>query len=270
MLHPLDRFAIVEHLSQKIHRDLDRSLQAAKELLDTAPGQGPYVIASNVSEARFAAWDDDSSPKAAWGLAYGAAERSILLCGDTGHVHAFIVGYLQTRIHENVLYLFRQTNPDKRLSGMHCAGKTTLYCEHGAKSPDVSWYPNGFDDARSVVIELAHRNESLGGLRDEVDWWHTAGVGLAIGVFIDVHSDPADPRLVLLTHSRSGSLVQRSFGKGSGCGERGLARFQLKIPVNHLVQAQCLPPDVASDVVLIDLFDLRTRILRELQCSLPQ
>jgi hypothetical protein len=145
------------------------------------------------------------------------------------------------------------------------AGRTTLYCEQGAKSPDTSWYPNGFGDSRSVVVELAYRNESLAGLRDAVNWWHTAGVGFVIGIFIDVHSDPVDPVLIILMRSRGENLVQRRFGKRSGCFERGLSRFQLAIPLDHLVKPKYLPPDGNKAAVTVDMFDLRKTILNYLR-----
>ncbi len=60
---------------------------------------------------------------------------------------------------------------------------------------------------RSLVVEVAHRNESFTALQEEVAWWQAAGVGLVLGIFVDVHSDSNDPTLVLLSQSKGSTAA---------------------------------------------------------------
>ena len=91
-----------------------------------------------------------------------------------------------------------------------------MYTAVGAKSPDASFYVAGFG-ARSVVIEIAQRND-FAASREEIAFRHAAGVGLALGFFVDPKSDKSNPNLILLSHLlEEPAAKQQCFGRMSGC-----------------------------------------------------
>lgn len=243
-------------LSKTQCRKLDDSFEAAKGKLVTHPGQGPFVVAENVSRETFDAWDDDR--KAAWGLGYDEACHRILMYGDTGGVHACTSGYIFQSIVLEVSRISEQLGRRR----LHPFGRSTMYTSRGAKSPDLSFYAAKFASGKSVVIEIAHLNESFAALQHEVEWWHEAGIGLCIGIFIGGHSDIADPNLILLSYMQGcTALVQKRFGHMSGCSAANMSEFMLQIPVRFLVEDSSQEDLVLNKTVLIDLFELQQEII---------
>lgn len=259
-------------LSKIQRKKLDSGFDVAKTKLDTHSGQGPFVIASNASQAMFDAWDDDG--KAAWGIAYNALTQTILMYGDPGTVHARVSGYISQQIVlklcslSNVLaglisestFAEKQSQSQDVVDGCQPWGRTTMYTAQGAKSPDASYYVGKVSCGRSVVIKIAHRNESFAALREEIAWWHNANVGLVLGVFIDVRSDITDANLILLSHSRESCVMaQKRFGYTSGCNAVGLPGFQLHIPVRLLSGSGS--QDLQDNCISIDLYKLQQMII---------
>ena len=271
-MHPREPFSHAL-LSTKRRRQLDTTFEHAKSRLNTHQTQGPFVIATRVSQSIFDAWDDDN--KAAWGLAYDAESQAILMYGDSGAVHSGICGYWLAAIGHEIGKLSQTLSAEmsiksstahagrentSRLMGLpQTYGRTTMYTEMGAKSPDGSFYVAGFG-ARSVVLEVAHRNESLKVLQQEVAWWHAAGVGLVLGIYIDVNSDKSNPMLILLSHALEHSgLKQHRFGRDSGCTAYGLPEFQLQIPVKFLLDSSL--PEVLDKCISLDLYEIQQRVI---------
>ena len=266
-------------LSKKKRTQIDSSFEAAKNKLATHPGQGPFVLASKVPQATFDAWDDDT--KAAWGIAYDTLSQSILLYGDTGKVHSGISGYIFQTLIKEVVKIFKEpagtsahgSTQQQQSTLRHEAsdwlqpyGRTTMYTSWGAKSPDLSFYAGKLSSGQSVVIEIAHRNESFVALQQEMKWWHQAGIGLAIAIFVDTKSDITDPNLILLTFMRdSADMTQKRFGHMSGCNAAKLPEFMLQIPLEYLGEGAS--PDVLDRFVLIDLFQLQQKVISLLHPS---
>ena len=145
-------------------------------------------------------------------------------------------------------------------------GRTTMYTSWGAKSPDLSFYAGRFSCGQPVVVEIAHRNESFVALQQEVEWWHEAGAGLAIAVFVDATADIMDPDLILLTFMRgSAAMTQKPFGYMSGCNAAELPEFILQIPLKYL--AEGASPAVLEKFVLIDLYKLQQKVISLLRSS---
>ena len=116
------------------------------------------------------------------------------------------------------------------------------------------------------MIEIAHRNESFVALQQEMQWWHEAGIGLAIAIFVDSKSDITDPNLILLTFMRdSADMTQKRFGHMSGCNAAKLPEFMLQIPLEYLGEGAS--PDVLDRFVLIDLFQLQQKVISLLHPS---
>ena len=262
----------VEPLSKVWRTRLDSSLAKAKAKLNSHSGQGPFVLAAPASKAVFDAWDDDS--KAAWSIAYDALNQVILMYGDPATVHARTRGYISQRIVSAccfVAYDLAGIDPDnstiEQRAQAHDAfpwpegyGGTTMYTDRGAKSPDLSFYVGMVSSGRSLVVEVAHRNESFAALQEEVTWWHEAGVGLVLGIFVDVHSDSNDPILVLLSQSRDSSVMsEQQFGHGSGCTAADLSDFELQIPLGCLIDHTS--QEVLCRCISMDLFKLQQRII---------
>ena len=261
-------------------QQLDESFENAKAKLDSQRGQGPFVLASKVPQSVFDAWDDDG--KAAWGIAYNSSTQSILMYGDTGWVHACLQGYFLQELISQLLQLsmniaglsYENSSCEQRSKaqdelgikkGFRPYGRTTMYTVLGAKSPDASFYPAGFG-ARSVVVEIAHRNESFAALRKEIAFWHAAGVGLAVGIFVDPKSDKSNPNLILLSHFlEEPAAKQQRFGRMSGCSNLGLPAFQLQIPVGLLIESQL---HAALDRhINIDLYELQQEVIEHWQAD---
>ncbi len=255
---------------------LDSSLANAKAMLKSHSGQGPFVLAASASKTVFDAWDDDG--KAAWSIAYDALNQVILMYGDPGTVHARTRGYMSQRIVSScclVAYDLAGIHPDnstiEQRAQAHAAfpwpegyGGTTMYTDRGAKSPDLSFYVGRFSSGQSLVFEVAHQNESFAALQDEITWWHEAGVGLVLGVFVDVHSDSNDPSSVLLSQSKDSSVMsEQQFGHGSGCTAADLFDFQLQIPLGCLIDHAS--QEVLSQCISMDLFKLQQRIIDWIQ-----
>ena len=267
-------------LSKAQRQQIDDSFAQAKAKLDIRHGQGPFVLASKVSQSVFDAWDDDG--KAAWGIAYDSAAESILMYGDTGCVHSGICGsFAQTVIlkacamdwelaglpKEGSTYEQRVQAADTWgvSEALRPSGRTTMYTEQGAKSPDASYYACGFGST-SLVLEVAHRNEGFAVLKQEIAWWHAAGVGLALGIFVEPASDKSDPSLVLLSQRHHESkLTQKRFGRLSGCRTANLPEFQLKIPLRFLLDHPM--QEVMDKSLLIDLYKLQQNIVRDMEVS---
>lgn len=262
----------VEPLSNAWRTRLDSSLANVKAMLNSHSGQGPFVLAASASQAVFDAWDDDG--KAAWSIAYSALNQVILMYGDPGTVHARTRGYISQRIVSAccfVAYDPAGVHPDnstmEQRAQAHAAfpwpegyGGTTMYTDRGAKSPDLSFYVGRASSGRSLVIEVAHRNESFAALQDEITWWHEAGVGLVLGIFVDVHSDSNDPNLVLLSQSKDSSVMsEQKFGHGSSCTAADFSDFQLQIPLGCLIDHPS--QEVLSRCIAMDLFKLQLRII---------
>ena len=144
-------------------------------------------------------------------------------------------------------------------------GRTTIHTERGAKSPDASYYADGLG-VRSVVLEIAHRNESFKALQKEVAWWHAAGVGLALGIYIDPKSNDSNPSLILLsqTHEQT-TIKQQRFGCNSGCTAPRLPKFQLQIPLRYLCNKNLQALGVYDECLLIDLYKVQRDVITYLQ-----
>jgi len=270
----------IGRIPKKQRKQLDDSFDQAKAKLDSQRGQGPFVLASKVPQSVFDAWDDDS--KAAWGIAYNSSTQSILMYGDTGWVHAYLQGYfLQeflSQLHKLSMDIAGvsddQSSYEQRWraqdelgveEGFRPYGRTTMYTALGAKSPDASFYAAGFG-ARSVVIEIAHRNESFAALREEIAFWHAAGVGLALGFFVDPKSDKVNPNLILLSHLLEEPAVkQQRFGRMSGCSNPGMPAFQLQIPISLLLESKL---HAALDKhINIDLYKVQQEVIEYWQAA---
>ncbi|KAL3134994.1 hypothetical protein ABBQ32_007946 [Trebouxia sp. C0010 RCD-2024] len=145
-------------------------------------------------------------------------------------------------------------------------GRTTLYTKcRGAKSPDLSFYADGFPSSRSVVFEIAHQNEDFVALQREAQWWHDAGIGLSGGIFVDPHSDIPDPNLTLLTYiSGHTGMTQKRFGHMSGCNAAKLPHVKLQIPCEHLID-NVSQQEVLNTFISLDLYKLQQKII-ELLC----
>ena len=278
IIWPRGRFS-VGLLSKKKRTQIDSSFEAAKTKLVTQPGHGPFVLASKVSQETFDSWDDDN--KAAWGIAYDKLSQSILMYGDTGKVHSGTSGYIFQALILEVVRISEEpagtsshgSTEQQRSTLRHEArnwlqpyGRTTMYTSWGAKSPDLSFYAGSLSSGQSVVIEIAHQNETFVALQQEMEWWHEAGIGLAIAIFIDAKSDITDPNLIMLTFMRGhAAMTQKRFGHMSGCNAAKLPEFMLQIPLRYL--AEGATPDVPDKLVLIDLYKLQQKIISLLHHS---
>lgn len=263
----------VGRLSKKERRQLDSSLSAAIEKLVTQTGHGPFILASDVPQSTFDAWDDDS--KAAWGIAYDELSQSILMYGDTGGVHAGLSGYIfQSLLAKHCVLSLElagtsHSSSEQQRSAafdtvpLKSFGRTTMYTRcRGAKSPDLSFYADGTPSSRSVVFEIAHRNEDFVALQREVQWWHDAGIGLSVGIFVDPHSDISDPNLILLTYSSGHTaMTQKRFGHMSGCNAAKLPHFMLQIPYEHLID-NVSQQEVLNTFIPLDLHKLQQKIIK--------
>ena len=267
-------------IPKKQRQLLDDSFDQAKAKLDSQRGQGPFVLAAKVPQSVFDAWDDDG--KAAWGIAYNSSTRSILMYGDTGWVHAHLQGYFLQEFTRQLLQLsmniaglsYDNSSYEQRskaqdelgiLDGFQPYGRTTMYTALGAKSPDASFYAVGFG-ARSVVVEIAHRNESFAALREEIAFWHAAGVGLALGFFVDPKSDKSNPNLILLSHLlEEPAAKQQRFGQMSGCSNPGLPVFQLQIPVSFLLESALHA--ALNRNINIDLYKVQQKVIEYWQAA---
>lgn len=262
-------------LSKKKRNQLDNSFHAAKEKLATQTGHGPFILASKVPQSTFDAWDDDS--KAAWGIAYDELSQSILMYGDTGVVHSGISGHIfrslilqHCRLSKELAGISQSSTEQQRsaafdVSLLEAFGRTTMYTRcAGAKSPDLSFYVGRFFSGRSVVIEIAHRNEDFVALQKEVQWWHEAGIGLSIGVFVDPQSDISDPNLILLTYVKGHStMAQKRFGHMSGCNAAKLPHFMLQIPLDYVSELESRE----NTFISLDLYKLQQEIIKLLHHS---
>lgn len=264
-------------IPKKQRQQLDESFYQAKAKLDSHRGQGPFVLASKVPQSVFDAWDDDG--KAAWGIAYNSLTQSILMYGDTGWVHAYLQGYFAQEFLRQLLQMSmeiaglsydnssyeQRSEAHEAVEGFYPYGRTTIYTSLGAKSPDASFYTCGIG-ARSVVVEIAHRNESFAALREEIAFWHAAGVGLALGVFIDPNSDKGNPNLILMSQLlEEPRPKQQRFGRMSGCSRSGLPGFQLQIPVSLLLDSKLT--DLLDRHIDIDLYKLQQKIISYWQAA---
>ena len=275
MMIPCSRFSATI-LSKAQRKRIDDNFEQAKARLIASQGQGPFVLAANVPQSIFDGWDDDG--KAAWGLAYDSGTRSILMYGETGSVHSSLQGYFTAVVGNKLAKLslelagissgtdLSQSRRDQAAQALGLPasirplGRTTMYTKLGAKSPDASFYTDGYG-SNSVVLEVAHRNESLAVLREEVAWWHEAGVGLALGIFVDPNSDCSDPNLILLSQcSYQANSEQKRFGRLSGCTRSGLPDFQLHIPLKYLLHHQS--HQVLNNSISIDLYEIQQRVIR--------
>lgn len=266
-------------LLSKVQRsELDSGFKVAKAKLDTHPGQGPFVIASKTSQAAFDAWDDDG--KAAWGIGYDSLAQNVLLYGDTGFTHACLSGYFTQAIAGELCSLSweiagitfeNSTLEQRRQAGRALGrprgyGRTTMYTDRGARSPDSSFYGGKISCGRSLVIEVAHGNESFQALQKEIKWWHAAGVSMVLGVWVDVNSEVTDPNLILLSQTQeSHTMRQKPFGHASGCTQLGLPDFQLEIPVNLLLNHDS--PEVLNKCINLDLYEMQQDIIEFLKQS---
>ena len=87
-----------------------------------------------------------------------------------------------------------------------------------------------------------------------------AGIGLCIGIFIDGHSDIADPNLILLSHMEGcTALVQNRFGHTSGCNAANLSEFMLQILLRYIVKHSS--QELLNKSISIDLFVLQQEII---------
>lgn len=87
-----------------------------------------------------------------------------------------------------------------------------------------------------------------------------AGIGLCIGIFIDGHSDIADPNLILLSHMEGcTALVQNRFGHMSGCNAANLSEFMLQILLRYIVKHSS--QELLNKSISIDLFVLQQEII---------
>ena len=258
-------------ISTHQRQELDNSLEEAKTKLVTQPGSGPFVLASNVSQSIFDAWDDDG--KAAWHIAYSAPTKSLLMYGDPGPVHARLRGRFLAELSKQAFEVLKQVaglsskdssyeqqrKAAQELGELDPFGGSTMYTDLGAKSPDASFYPAGFG-ARSLILEIAHRNESFAALKQEVAFWHAAGIGLVLGIFIDPTSDNSDPNLILLKHAFGSSTTeQQCFGRLSGCTKLGMPEFQLQLPVKLLLDSKS--DEVLKRHISLDLYQMQQKLI---------
>ena len=264
-------------LSKRQRNQLDTSFGLAQTKLQTHQGQGPFVLASKGSQEVFDAWDNDN--KACWAIAYEQSSQSILMYGDPFGLHSNVRGFFDQSLQRewtrltfrlsgisdtNSTHAERERALDKR-DWPHGYGRTTIYTEKGAKSPDASYYADGLG-VRSVVLEIAHRNESFKALLKEVAWWHAAGVGLALGIYIDPKSDHSNPNLILLsqTHEQS-TIKQQRFGCNSGCTAPKLPKFQLQIPLRYVCNKNLQSLGVYDKFLPIDLYEVQQDVISCLQ-----
>lgn len=235
---------------------------------DREASWGPVVLCESTTWEDFQDWLEENDGKIRrWifePFCAGVGKGRVVTYCTNSHARRYTRSEIETDINISLLKLGA---PFKTFA---TTGSPTCVIEHFAQEPCASFMPEKLNVGGAVmaamnghpfptvVIEVAHKNESLGALRTKLEAWmdqNWTSVQVAIGVKIFVSS----LRQIAILHLRGQPVEEVEFGLDC----QGTAPLTLKFPIAAVYAGVDLPPVVAAldnPMVSIDLIELRERV----------